>query len=55
MKDNLSPKKKEEEPEKIMVEGHDKMLTYLDKGYVVDAELRGEMFLMRKKKTAQVI
>ncbi len=51
MNNKTSPRKDEEESEKIMVEGYDKMLTYLDKGYVVDEELRGDMFLMTKKET----
>ena len=48
MKDKSSPKKKEEEPEKIIVRGYDKMLNLLDKDYEVEEELRGETFLMRK-------
>jgi len=50
MKDNLSPKKDEEEPEQIIAESYEKMLTFLDKGYEVEEELRGETFLMKKKK-----
>ena len=55
MNDKSSPQKDEEEHDKIMVEGYDKMLTFLDKGYEVDEELRGEMFLMRKKEKTHVI
>lgn len=50
MNGKVSHKKDEEDlKNRFIVDSYEKMLALLDKGYEVEEELIGDLFLMRKK------